>query len=102
MAALLALWFLFGSHSSPPARCPSLRHETTPIYGPAQCRIGTQVVPMQNGRCAFQNKTNATTTILKYGEYITIFQDVIGYATDTEAIAYNQRVRECQTKNGEF
>lgn len=97
------LWFLFGRahHNPPPRVCPVLRQETIPVYAPLKVSLQTDKGPIQvtleHGQYLVKNGP-ATSTILA----VNMTTKIVGTTTDKDAVEYNKRVRECQTRNGEF
>lgn len=97
MAALFALWFLFGGIFSHRVRCPALEGEQVPVLSNVKEFIKTtdgKKIYLTDRRVALL----ATTTIDSFG----LEQYQIGIATDTTAVEHNKRVRDCQTANGQF
>lgn len=110
MSALLLLLF-FGFHHGPV--CPPLQPETTPIFESfEEARIKHPKLLINEIGAVEIKKKGATTTFLYIGSttmYMNfatgeVYTNVIkvGDKPNPEAIAYNKRVRECKTANGEF
>ncbi len=112
---LLFLGFLFGgSSSSYHPKCPYIQQETKPIYkyegGELYgiTALGTEMIYKFEGT-TYDEETGFSTRKFKTGGATTTFGGVkptvvtkIGEEPDPEAIAFNKRVHECQTLNGEF
>jgi hypothetical protein len=103
--AALALLFLLGFFDQKPV-CPPMRYEVVEIYDWVEEIKKAQFV--DNGAVLFMASTGPryrpVEVFEKDGEYWTrqMVQKVVGTTTDQEAAAFNKRVRECQTVNGEF
>lgn len=83
--------------------CPAPEPKCPPLH-PVMKKHWVEVGKWQKTSIGIKNISGdtvylmfATTTFIDGKPYV-----LDGYATDTEAIAYNKRVEECRTLNGEF
>jgi hypothetical protein len=115
LAALFILGFFFGGHEESKPTCPLLKSEVIQLYSEPEVCVGDICQPLERPKVEPNNPHNATTTLGSFkvsGEGLTLdpnakmvvrpWGHMLGTTTDQEAIAYNKRVEECRTKNGEF
>lgn len=105
MGALIGLFFLLvllGGDNHPHHVCPQLRSEVRPVYSdkpsPTNFDQNAWWYDAKNNR--YLNITMATITLDMVS--VKALGRQIGEEPDPEAIAYNKKVKECQTINGEF
>lgn len=129
LAPLLLLGFLFGGNESHHRICPYPREEKIPIYEKPTSVVTNKngmitVSYKTDGKVlSLETKEGSTTkgiiwdpgSYLELPAYILsgetttvditsgqVLGRITGYKTDTDAVAFNKRVRECETANGEF
>ncbi len=108
MSAIFALLFLglFGGNSTPRVHCPYPKDEIVHTYRTAMFVDGKELIHSKL-------KQNGATTTLeispkdegiewKPNTWIEFRRIIVATSTDEEAVAFNKRVRECKTVNGEF
>ena len=97
--AILIGFMFFSPHVHKRPVCPSLKPETRSIVrwiAIFKTKDGRTIRIPKTENVGYINTTNATATLES------IETENVGEEADLDAIAFNKRVRECQTINGEF